>query len=290
MNDTSIGSAEFEYVTGQARPSFPALLAGFEAQSAAAAKAASVELDLRYGPAPRETFDLFRAATDQPRGTLVYFHAGYWQSRDKSTFRFIAPAFTRLGLNVALVNYPLCPTVTLAELIGSARASLDAVANVSTTHGRALPLVLSGHSAGGHLAVELALALVSDASAASVSPGPTLAGVIALSGIYDLAPLVATTLNRNLKLDAADAVRHSPLHRARRGCVNALFGVGGDETAAFVAQSRHMCEAWQQAGNPATLDIAPSADHFSLLQEFTSPSAPLHRRVVAFLDEVLSAR
>ena len=101
MTDTAapLHDAQFQYVTGQGRPGFATLLPDFEARSAAVASAGV--LDIRYGEAARETFDFF-PATGTARGLLVYFHAGYWQSRDKSLFRFIAPAFTARGLQVAL--------------------------------------------------------------------------------------------------------------------------------------------------------------------------------------------
>lgn len=275
--------AEFQYVTGQARPGFAALFTQFEAQSADAIRAPDCRLDLRYGPAQRQVFDFF-AAQGRPRGTLAYFHAGYWQSRDKALFRFIAPAFAGLGLNVALVNYPLCPSVSLGGLIEAVGASPAAIAAAAMDTGQpALPLILSGHSAGGHIAVELALAQAGGAG----NPSFAVAGVIALSGIYDLVPLVQTTLNRNLMLDAAGAARHSPLSRVRQGCAAALFGVGAEETPAFLEQSRHMCEAWQGAGNRASLAVAPGSDHFSLLQQFVARQGMLPDQVRAFLDEVL---
>ncbi|KAF7957168.1 hypothetical protein AWV80_37135 [Cupriavidus sp. UYMU48A] len=149
--------AEFQYVTGQSRPTFAALLSEFEARSAAAIHTENCRLDLAYGPAPRQRFDFF-VAQGRPRGTLAYFHAGYWQSRDKASFRFIAPAFTRIGLHVALVNYPLCPAVSLGALIEAASASIGAIGAHAAIDGQhAPPLVLAGHSAGGHIAVELAL-------------------------------------------------------------------------------------------------------------------------------------
>ena len=219
MTDTaaSLHDAQFQYVTGQGRPGFATLLPDFEARSAAVAAAAEAgTLDIRYGEAARETFDFF-PATGAARGLLVYFHAGYWQSRDKSLFRFIAPAFTAQGLQVALVNYPLCPHVSLGHLLDAARRGLVAVRTHAAAHGGAdLPVVVAGHSAGGHIAVELALL-------ESTAP---LAGVLALSGVYDLAPLLGTTLNVNLGLDASTAQRYSPLHRvpAQKGVAE---GEGG---------------------------------------------------------------
>ncbi|MCO5100727.1 MAG: alpha/beta hydrolase [Burkholderiaceae bacterium] len=278
--------AESEYVTGQYRPTFPAMLAGYEARAADAVQSERCELDLPYGSRPRETFDLF-VAHGAARGVLVYFHAGYWQSRDKSGFRFLAPAFTRRGLHVALVNYPLCPTVDLATLLDSARRSIPAIgacvaaraddaAQASGDPARArrsMPLIVSGHSAGAHIAIELAL----------TRPTLDVAAVIALSGIYDLLPLIDTTLNRNLKLDAESARTHSPLFRVAAGSAPALFAVGAAETTAFVEQSRRMHDAWLARGNRSTLQVVHGADHFSVLGEFVTEGSVLAERVMQML-------
>jgi arylformamidase len=137
--------------------------------------------------------------------------------------------------------------------------------------GAPLPLVLSGHSAGAHIAAELAL---SDAEG--------LAGVVAMSGIYDLAPLVETSLNQKLRLDSASAAACSPIHRMRAGRPPALVVVGDEETPAFIEQSRRFDEAWNKAGNRSALHLAPQADHFSLLRQFSSPGSRLFDQVCAF--------
>ena len=273
------GDAQFQYVQGQGRPGFPALLARFESDSAAASAAG--QLDIRYGEAARECFDFF--ATPEPaRATLVYFHAGYWQSRDKSLFRCIAPAFTRAGVQVALVNYPLCPHVSLGDLLAAARRGTQAVArHAQALQGRALPLVAAGHSAGGHIAVELAL---TDWGAQDQA----IAGVLAMSGVYALAPLLATTLNANLGLDAASAQRYSPLRRARPGAPPALFAVGGAETPAFVAQNQAMHAAWQAAGNRSQVAVVPGADHFSLLDPLMDPAGTLHQQALALIAQAIA--
>lgn len=272
--------AQFQYVEGQARPTFAALLAGYEALGAAAVRSQPCTLDVPYGAGERQVFDFF-AARGEPQGTLMYFHAGYWQSRDKSTFRSIAPAFTQRGLNVALVNYPLCPTVSLADLTDAVRASVPRVLAHVAGFGQAdCPLIASGHSAGGHLAVELALERWPELGARAQA----VDGVIALSGIYDLAPLVATSLNAKLGLDAAAARANSPLHRVVAGLPPALFVVGGDETPAFLEQCRHMHEAWQAAGNRSAIEVVPGADHFSLLRSFVAPDSALSGQVSRLLS------
>jgi arylformamidase len=265
-----VDDLQFQYVEGQWRASFEALLAEFEAESRAATTTESCVLDVRYGPLERQTFDFF-SARGKPRGTLAYFHAGYWQSRDKSTFRFIAPAYTAAGLNVALVNYPLCPTVSLPELVEAAKASLPALrAQAGLGNVGDLPLVLSGHSAGAHIAAELALAELGD-----------IAGVVAMSGIFDLAPLVGTSLNQKLRLDPASAVACSPIHRMRSGLPPGLMVVGAEETPAFIEQSVAFQAAWKNACNQGVLHVVPQADHFSLLRRFASPGSPLFKQVCA---------
>jgi arylformamidase len=268
---------QFQYVQGQMRETFPALLAAYEAESNAAVTSEDCVLDVRYGPLERQTFDFF-VARGHPRGTLLYFHAGYWQSRDKSNFRFIAPAYTAAGLNVALVNYPLCPTVSLAELVEAARASVPAIQAHAASGGASPALVVSGHSAGGHLAVEMGLARWP-----SSSPEPEIAGIVAMSGIFDLAPLVTTSLNDKLRLDESAAAACSPVHRVHGGAPPALMVVGGAETPAFVDQSQRMHERWIEADNRSSLHIEAHADHFSLLRPFASPASALFTKVLGLL-------
>lgn len=266
--------AQFQYVQGQSRPGLSDLLAEYEAESARAIAAGSCELDLRYGPWPRQTFDFF-SARGTPRGTLIYFHAGYWQSRDKSTFRFIAPGFTAAGLNVALVNYPLCPEVSLPELVDAAKACVEPIgAHARKSAGSEnLPLILSGHSAGAHISLEIAMAR--DCG---------IAGVIVMSGIYDLAPLVDTSLNDKLRLDLGSAKACSPLYRVRANSTAALIVVGADETPAFLDQSQRLHTAWMQAGNRGSLHVAQDADHFVLLRQFSTFGEKLFNRALEVAD------
>jgi arylformamidase len=244
------GSAQFDYLDGQLRESHPALFARFAAMSAAAVAARSPALDLPYGPHPRQRYDLFRAEGER-RATMAYFHGGYWQSRDKADFAFIAPPLVADGFDVALVNYPLCPEVSVAGIV-------EAASEVMAMLPR--PVVLVGHSAGGQIAVELGMR--------ARERGWDVVGVLAISGVFDLAPLVGTTLNARLGLDAAAAQAGSPVHRVTSGAPLAVFAVGGEETAAFRDQSGHMCRAWAGAGNHSSELVMPGADHFSILAGF----------------------
>lgn len=261
-------TAEFQYVTGQMRESFVELLVSFEAQNAHALSLPNWELNIPYGAHAREVMDV-RPSDVKPLGTVVYFHAGYWQSRDKSQFRFLVPAFNAMGWDMALVNYPLCPEVSVVSIVASAAQALQKVLVRQHQSGRYGPIVLCGHSAGAHLAVELALKHLDGLSALQIS------GVIAISGLYDLDPLRETSLNTRLKLDVVSARDSSPIHRVQQGAAPGLFLWGDAETPAFHAQSQNMARQWQVQGNEAKCCSIEKADHFSVLEKIFSVDGSL---------------
>lgn len=257
---------QFEYVEGQGRPGFAVLLADYQRRSDEVNASAAGARDVPYGPHARQVFDHF-PPTAQAQGVLLYLHAGYWQSRDKSHFRFLAPFFQARGFHVFMLNYPLCPEVSLAELVSAVRPSVPAVRRFLDGLGvRDLPLVVSGHSAGGHLAVELALA-AEDASTA-------VQGVWGISGVYDPEPLVCTTLNQKLRLTSVSAREANVTLRVRRPGVPGLWTVGGSETAAFLAQNAAMHDAWRAQGHPSECLVVAQADHFTVLQACIEPDGP----------------
>lgn len=250
-----MSDAVWEYMTGQLRPGHAALLPAFAARSAATLAALRHDRDVSYGEHPRCRFDFFPAGAGAP--VVAFYHAGYWQSRDKDTFLFLAEPFVRAGIAWAAVGYPLCPEVSFDALMQATRTAIAAVR--AHAGGR---VAAAGHSAGGHIAAELGLAGLADA-------------VAGLSGVYDLTPLLATPLNEALRLDAASARLHSPLFRVPPSVPAACFIVGGDETAAFQQQNAAMAAAW---GGSSALS-GPGADHFTLLEQLADEHSPVFAAV-----------
>ena len=262
------GELEFQYVAGQGRATYLAL---FEEYRAACSHAESLDgwtWDVPYGPHARETMDLRPASADR-RGTLIYLHAGYWQSRDKSQFRFIAPALNEAGFDVALANYPLCPEVSIGEIVDSVSRLPAAVRAALPPEAASAPLIVAGHSAGAHLAVEMVVQpLRTGGGSAGVD------GILGISGVYDLVPLIVTTLNAKLRLDEPAAVRFSPRLHLRGPLPPAAFVVGGQETCAFLQQTRDMAHAWRTFA-ACQLAAVAGEDHFTVLQSLCAPDGLL---------------
>ncbi|MBH3424553.1 MULTISPECIES: alpha/beta hydrolase [Pseudomonas] len=274
---------EYQYVTGQYRPGFTTLFEQYQLANDRVLLERSWDLDVRYGLHPRQTFDLC-FAKGRAKANLIYLHAGYWQSRDKAQFRFIASALTDRGYNVALLNYPLCPEVSVAQIVATLGHGVLFTRTALPLKEQLLPLIVVGHSAGGHLAVELAIA-----QAALHQRQQPISAIVPISGIYNLEPLIETSLNKKLLLDRRQAQACSPLTRVTGNLVPAAFVVGGEETPAFLEQNRTMMSAWSLTDSPATCLEVAGRDHFTVLQEFESPSGTLLKLIETIYQAVCPA-
>src|SRR2546423_8112114 len=143
------------YNNRAAVPEHPLFIARYTELSRAAVKALSPQLDLRYGPGPKETLDLF-VPRGNARGTFVFIHGGYWRAFDKADFSFVATPLVAAGVAVAVMNYDLCPAVTIAEIVDESRRAMVWLARRGAQYGvSADRIIVGGHSAGRHLVAML---------------------------------------------------------------------------------------------------------------------------------------
>jgi acetyl esterase/lipase len=225
-------------------------------------------LDQAYGPRERNRIDLFPSgAADAP--LLLFFHGGYWQRNAKEGFACMADGPLAHGINVALAGYTLCPEATMTEVVAEARAAVAwVVANAPGLGFGMRNLVLSGWSAGGHLA-------------ASCASNPRVDAALLISGVYDLAPIQAGGLNDALHMDAAEAERLSPIRHVAPSRVRFTVTWGEDELPELRRQSAAYAAAWAAAGNAAeTLPVA-GANHFSILDELVRADGVLTRAIIS---------
>ncbi len=211
--------------------------------------------DLAYGPTPRETLDLFtHPGSGAP--VLVFIHGGYWQSQVKETFSVIADGPVRAGFQVVLLEYTLAPEARMARIVDEVRRGVAWVAaHAAEFGGDPARIVVSGHSAGGHLTA-LCLDL------------PGVIGGLAISGLFDLEPIRLSGLNDKLQLDAAAAAAFSPMRHPGPAGVPLAIGVGSAERPELVRQSADFAALRQAAGLPTPVVGLPGHNHFSILDEF----------------------
>ncbi|MBV9564434.1 MAG: alpha/beta hydrolase [Bradyrhizobium sp.] len=225
---------------------------------------------IAYGPGARNTMDFFPGDGNGP--IVVFIHGGYWQALDGSSFSHCARGLNVRGIDVAVPTYSLCPDVTVEAIIGEMRAAARELARF----GR--PLVVSGHSAGGHLA---ACMLATDWPAYDVSlPVNLVSSAYAISGLFDLAPLVGTSINRALRLDPQAAKAASPLFWSVLRDRNLDAVVGENESAEYFRQSRSIVQRWGAAGVTTRFAIVAGANHFTAIAPLVDPESAMVRRLV----------
>ncbi|HEY0103762.1 MAG TPA: alpha/beta hydrolase [Brevundimonas sp.] len=256
---------EAEYNNRARVPDHPAVMQMWR-ETAEAARVAHPPLEIAYGSGPRAVMDLFEAGPGAP--VAVFLHGGYWQALDRSWFSGIAPALLAHGVSLAIPSYDLCPAVRLGTILGQVRAAVELI------RGRngARPVVF-GHSAGGHMA------------ACMLSEGRASAAV-AISGVFDLRPLLETSLNEALNLDAHEAAALSPIfwptpNGSTPGGTVLDCIVGGDESPEFIRQSGEMAERWSARGVETRCEILAGLNHFTVLNSLYKSDSGTTRRIAA---------
>lgn len=216
---------------------------------------ARAQLGLIYGPAERNRFDLF-LPDSKPKGLLVFIHGGYWLAFGRETWSHLAAGAVARGWAVAMPSYTLAPLARVAQITAEiAGAVMAAAAHVAG------PVVVTGHSAGGHLAARMACADIALSAVRRVVP---------ISPLADLAPLLQTKMNEHLRLTPTEVSAESPAHLQLRPTCAAHIWVGGQERPSFLWQARLLSENWN-----CPWTVAQSLHHFSVINDLCDPNSAL---------------
>lgn len=270
---------EAQYDNRAMVPVWPELMARWQESSAALRRetAHSAAFDLEYGAAARNRYDLFEARPRRHHAPLVvYIHGGYWMRGDRKDYSLVARALLAAGCDVAIPSYTLCPDIDVAGIVSQMQAFVVALWR---RKGRR-PMVV-GHSAGGHLAAALLATDWARVAGGEGVPADLVRSAYAVSGVFDLAPLLATSHNAVLRLTEASARAASPIHGPVPGGERQLVAaVGANESREFVRQSLEMAQAWSARGIAAECVLIPAANHFTVVDELCRPAGATCRRVI----------
>ena len=259
-------------------PEHPELLAEWAAKSAAWEADARTMRELVYGDSDAETLDLYLAEADNAP-IHMYIHGGYWQANTKKSSNFVARPLVAAGAHVAVIDYGLCPDVTIDEIGRQCRAALACLWREAEGFGGNRDLVtVSGHSCGGQL-VGMAMA-TGWAEFGDDLPKDLVKGGVSISGLFDLEPLLNTSINIKVGMDAETARRNSPLFMGPACDAPLALYWGGDETDAFRWQSETMAEAWGAKGVETVAEAISSVNHFTVLTGMEDPAHPATRAIL----------
>ncbi|GAA6194257.1 alpha/beta hydrolase [Phaeobacter sp. NW0010-22] len=242
-------------------------LPGFWAARAADYRASSarIDTDISYGSTERESLDIIWPDT-HPKGLAVFVHGGYWMRLDKSYWSDLAEGARTRGWAVCIPSYTLTPHARISDItrqIGAAITKAAALVNG--------PIHLSGHSAGGHLVARM----LCENAPLEYSVRDRIAHTLAISGLFDLRPLVHTAMNNTLHLDPSEAAAESPALLPAQTQSTLTLWVGDNERPEFIRQSRLMALIWDVFDVETKVHLDQGHNHFTILEGLKSPEAAI---------------
>lgn len=238
-----------------------------EARSAAG----KAKLDIPYGDRPRNRFDLFLPDTT-PKGLAVFIHGGYWMELDNRACSHLAAGPLESGYAVAMPTYTLCPDIRIGGIVSEVATAIEAAARAVDG-----PLMLTGHSAGGHLASRMVCAEAPLPAATQAR----IRNVVSISGLHDLRPMMKTKMNETLRLDEAEAIGESPallrpMENARITC-----WAGSSERHEFLRQNALLANIWTGLGATTACVVEPDRHHYSIVDGLADADHPLTRTLLS---------
>jgi arylformamidase len=252
-------------------PRFAEHVADNHASSAATRARLASRLDVAYGDGPDEKLDLFfpgPALPDRPAPVHLFIHGGYWRANSKNDFSFVADSVAAQGAIAAILDYSLMPGARMGALVDQVRRAATWLGRHAQEFGGDPEAIsASGHSAGGHLVSYLVCRAPHEAE---FSPTP-VRSVLAVSGLFDLAPIALSFLQAEIHLTADEIAQWSPCDAVPRPGSLVRLAVGGVETAPFFELARRFADRLSSFGLAPRSSILAGEDHMTIVRALGRP-------------------
>lgn len=267
-----------------------AYIARYAQESQAALALPGAVRNQRYSPRETDVLDIYlppeQAGKAQLAPVFIFIHGGYWRALSKNDSAFMAPALTRAGAVVVVPDYDLAPAATLDHIVDQMRQAYAwVVRNIAIYGGDADNICVCGSSAGGQLVgMLLTKGWQEDYD---LPANATPASAFALSGLFDLQPLLHTHINAWMQLDDAAAMRNSPRFllpdSTTHGQCQLRVACGEFESREFHRQSREYLAAWTARCLPGAWVQAPATNHFDLPLQLADPQSAVHQTALELM-------
>lgn len=225
--------------------------------------------DLAYGADARQKLDVYRPHSARPAPVMLFWHGGSWQHGDKDYYQFVGASLGRRGFLAILPEYRLAPEHAFPAFVEDAASAVRWARDHAADYGGDPDRIyVSGHSAGGHSALMLALD-PQYLRAVGLAPSD-IAGVVSLAGPTGLENLRGKRLKGVFPPTVPDGA-FSPVALARRHAATAppmLLMTGLDDDVIYASSAARLADAVRAGGGTATIKAYPGVGHIGLMLGF----------------------
>ena len=243
--------------------------------------------------AERCKLDIYLPPGGKNFATLVWFHGGALKAGskggtgDSDKTPAIARALASGGIAVVAVNYRLSPKATFPAYLEDAAASVAWVrAHIAEHGGDPAKVFISGHSAGGWIALMLAM------DARWLKPHrltpDSFAGYVPLSG--QTMTHYTVREERGIGKETIIADEAAPVYHCRKDTPPMLVLAADHDMAARSEENEYFVAVLKGAGNQRVTfrQIADRA-HGSIAHDMVKPGDPVRQAILDFMAETASA-
>jgi len=266
-------------------PEFEAISEGYRTASVATRQRHRHQLDIAYGPGPRQRLDLiFPEPRNGAAPVHVFVHGGYWRANERENFHFVAESVVAAGAIAVIVEYPLMPGARMAELVADVRQAAAWVGlHIAEHGGDPTRISASGHSAGAHLASYLAALAPHEHG----FPATRIKALLLVSGIYDLRPITESFLQAEIGLTPEEVNEWSPFEAIQAPETPVTLVVGKAETEPFHLQAQDFAFAAEKRGAQVERITLPDHDHMTIVRDMGVPGSRMGLLVAEAIERSL---
>jgi acetyl esterase/lipase len=223
------------------------------------------------------SLDLYQRKTEKPAPILIAIHGGGWQGGRRSSFKFLEP-YLAMGFSIVDIGYRLTGTALAPAAIEDCSCALGwVIQNAEKYHFNPNKIVVTGYSAGGHLA--LTTAMISPSSqlqkqCPDIKPGQ-VAAIINWIGPTDIVDLIAGPNRQDYAVawigsqanHKVVAKKSSPIHYFRKNLPPILSIHGDLDRLVPYEQAVRLHQALNQVGVPNELLTIRGREHGNFNRE-----------------------
>ncbi|KAL5236262.1 hypothetical protein ACI65C_003672 [Semiaphis heraclei] len=236
--------------------------------------------NIRYGSGDKQLLDVYEDELIPSDYTFVYIHGGYWQELNKDISAYCVEPLVNAGIRVVVPGYDLAPKVTMLNIVEEIRQLLSYLKDSLKYKN----IWLGGHSAGAHLAASMIHPEVNEKIGVK--------GFILISGVFDLRPLLDTSINKPLNLNKRTCLELSPLNnlygldfkdKTAQNCIKILVVYGENDSPAFHFQSKQFAKILEKLGLDVTEERINGVDHFDIVENLSNMDYSLTKTIINFI-------